>query len=196
VLEIYRKRFGRKSLETAASLNELGLALIANGKMLEAEQVNREALEIRRRRFGDENADVATSKDNLAHACNDNGKFTEAEALVREALATRRRLFGNESQEVADRFATLLSFWSTRGRRRKLKLQCVRPWSCAANSSAPNIRSSRTLYDLLTVELPEAETEAQALNGKPRVAAKGFDNGPTWPKLNTISAIACDRKGT
>jgi len=107
-LDICRKRFGRESLETAASLNELGLALIANGKMVEAEQVNREALEIRRRRFGDENADVATSKDNLAHACNDNGKFAEAETLVREALATRQRLFGNESREVIDSLRNLV----------------------------------------------------------------------------------------
>ena len=107
-LEICRKRFGRKSLEAAASLNELGLALIANSKMLEAEQVNREALEIRRRRFGDENPDVATSKDNLAHACNDDGKFTEAETLVREALATRQRLFGNESREVIDSLRNLV----------------------------------------------------------------------------------------
>src|SRR6266852_3478382 len=37
-LEICRKRFGRESLETAASLNDLGLALIANGRLLEAEK--------------------------------------------------------------------------------------------------------------------------------------------------------------
>jgi serine/threonine protein kinase len=107
-LEISRQRFGRKSLQAAASLNDLGLALIANGKSLEAEKVNREALEIRRRRLPDENADVATSKDNLGHACNDNGKFAEAETLLREALATRRRLFGNESQEVADSLRNLV----------------------------------------------------------------------------------------
>ncbi|HTE89133.1 MAG TPA: serine/threonine-protein kinase, partial [Terriglobales bacterium] len=107
-LKLFRKRFGRESPEAAASLNKLGLALIANGKMREAEQVNREALAIRRRRFGDENVDVATSKDNLAHACNANGKFTEAEALEREALATRQRLFGNESQEVMDSLRNLI----------------------------------------------------------------------------------------
>ena len=50
-LEICRKRFGRESLEAAASLNDLGLALISNGKPLEAEKANREALEIRRRRL-------------------------------------------------------------------------------------------------------------------------------------------------
>src|SRR6185369_5572804 len=58
-LELCRKRFGPESLETAAALNELGLALMRNGKYSQAEQVNREALAIRRRGFGDENKDVA-----------------------------------------------------------------------------------------------------------------------------------------
>src|SRR6267142_952523 len=54
-LAIRRKRFGSESPQAAASLNELGLALLADGKLSEAEQVNREALNIRLRRFGNEN---------------------------------------------------------------------------------------------------------------------------------------------
>ena len=115
-LEICRKRFGPESLEAAASLNDLGLALIANGRLLEAEEVNREALEIRQRRLGEEDPDVATSEDNLAHACNDNAKYTEAEALVRKALTTRRKLFGDESQEVADSLRNLFIILANTGR--------------------------------------------------------------------------------
>src|SRR6266571_883953 len=106
-LAIRRKRFGSESSEVAASLNELGLTLLANGKLSEAERVSREALDIRRRRFGNENADVATSQNNLAHVCTQMGRLTEGEALAREALATRQRLFGNPSVEVADSLRNL-----------------------------------------------------------------------------------------
>src|SRR2546426_1745054 len=107
-LAIRRKRFGSESPQAAASLNELGIALLADGKLSEAEQVNREALGIRRRRFGNENADVATSQNNLAHVYTQMGRLTEAEALAREALATRQRLFGNPSVEVADSLGNLV----------------------------------------------------------------------------------------
>jgi len=60
-LAINRKLFGSESPEATASLNELGLALIARNKMSEAEEVDSEALAIRRRTFGSENAEVATS---------------------------------------------------------------------------------------------------------------------------------------
>src|SRR6266404_5454521 len=107
-LAIRRKRFGSKSPEVAASLNELGLTLMTGGKLSEAAQVNREALDIRRRRFGNENANVATSQNNLAHVYTQMGTLTEAEALAREALATRQRLFGNSSVEVADSLGNLV----------------------------------------------------------------------------------------
>ena len=107
-LGIRQKRFGPKSLEAAASLNELGLTLMANGNLSEAEQVTREALDIRQRHLGKDNADVATSQNNLALVYSQNGKLTEAEALARESLATRQRLFGNESLEVADSLRSLV----------------------------------------------------------------------------------------
>src|SRR5712664_2004629 len=46
-LAIRRKRFGSESSEAAAWLNELGLTLLANGKLSEAERAIREALDIR-----------------------------------------------------------------------------------------------------------------------------------------------------
>ena len=106
-LAIYRNQFGPNSKEAAASLNDLGVALLANGKLFEAEGADIEALAIRRRLFGDENADVAASQNNLAQAYLQHGRLAEAEALTREALGTRRRLFGNEHLEVADSLRNL-----------------------------------------------------------------------------------------
>src|SRR5215831_13191510 len=96
-LAIRRKHFGPESPEAAASLNDLGLALIAREKLSEAAEAHREALEIRRRCFGNEHMDVAVSQDNLAHVYTQTGRPEEAEALAREALATRKKLLGNET---------------------------------------------------------------------------------------------------
>jgi len=99
-LAINRKLFGPESKETAASLNDLGLALWKEGNFAEAESTHREALGIRRRLF--ENADVATSLNNLATVYRHQRRFPEAEALIQEALEIRQKVFGNESLEVAD----------------------------------------------------------------------------------------------
>jgi tetratricopeptide (TPR) repeat protein len=115
-LAIRRKHFGPESPEAAASLNDLGLALIACGKLSGAAEAHRDALEIRRRRFGNENLDVAVSQNNLAHVFTQTGRPAEAEALAREALATRKKLLGNETLEVADSLRNLVIILGERGK--------------------------------------------------------------------------------
>jgi serine/threonine protein kinase len=101
-LAIRRKTFGTESPEVAASLNELGLALMAKNKMSEAEGVYAEAVAIRRRLFGNANADLATSLNGLSSVYRQQERLTEAEPMAREALGIRENLFGHESLEVAD----------------------------------------------------------------------------------------------
>jgi serine/threonine protein kinase/Flp pilus assembly protein TadD len=101
-LEINRRIFGSESPEAAASLNNLGLALMAKRQLPEAERVDREALAIRRRFFGDNNADTATSLNDLGAVYREEGRLTEAEALARQALGIREKLFGAENLDVAD----------------------------------------------------------------------------------------------
>jgi tetratricopeptide (TPR) repeat protein len=60
-LATYRNLLGSESAEAASSLEDLSLALLAQGSLAEAEDTNRQALAIRRRLFGSENAEVATS---------------------------------------------------------------------------------------------------------------------------------------
>src|SRR5438034_6644659 len=153
-LAIRRKRFGSESPQAAASLNELGIALLAGGKLSEAEQVNREALDIRLRRFGNENADVATSQNNLAHVCTQMGRLTEAEALAREALATRQRLFGNPSVEVADSLRTIAVILGDK-----------RQWAEAEAMAREVLDMERSLFG------PEHTRVASALNDVARAAA-------------------------
>jgi len=106
-LVIRRKLFGTESAETAASLNCLGLALIAERKLPEAEAVDTEALAIRRRLFGDENAETATSLNDLSAVYRDEGRLSEAEPMARQALAMREKLFGKDRLEVADSLRNL-----------------------------------------------------------------------------------------
>ena len=99
-LAINRRFFGQDSPATAASLNDLGLALFREGDLAEAESILKEALDIRRRYFGDENADVAASLNDLATVLRHEAKHSESEALIRKGLDIRQKLFGTESLEV------------------------------------------------------------------------------------------------
>jgi serine/threonine protein kinase/tetratricopeptide (TPR) repeat protein len=97
-----RKLFGRNSSETADSLNNLGLTLMAERKLPEAEAIYGQALAIRRRIFGEENAQTVTSLNDLSAVYRDEGRLVEAEPLARQALAIREKLFGKNRLEVAD----------------------------------------------------------------------------------------------
>jgi serine/threonine protein kinase/tetratricopeptide (TPR) repeat protein len=105
-LAIRRKEFGSESLEAAASLNLLGLQLMVQHKLPEAERAHSEALAIRRRRLGDDNADTATSLNDLAAVYRDQGRLAEAEAMALEALGIRRKIQTN-SLDVADSLRNL-----------------------------------------------------------------------------------------
>src|SRR5262245_40862440 len=85
-LAIRRRLFGSESLQVAASLNDLGVDLMAEYRASEAEAVVTEALAIRRRLLGDENAATAISLNDLGAIYRDQGKLIEGEALAREAL--------------------------------------------------------------------------------------------------------------
>jgi len=114
-LAVNRKLFGSESPEAAASLNELGLALIAKNKMSEAEGVDSEALAIRRRFFGNQNTDTATSLNDLSSVYRQQGRLTEAEPMAREALGIREKLFGHERLEVADSLRNLSIILGAKG---------------------------------------------------------------------------------
>ncbi len=101
-LAINRKIFGSKSPEAATSLNNLGLALLAERKLSEAEKVVGEALAIRKNLFGDRNAETATSLNDLSAVYRDEGKLKEADVMARQALKVRQQLFGSENLAVAD----------------------------------------------------------------------------------------------
>jgi tetratricopeptide (TPR) repeat protein len=114
-LTIRRRLFGPESLQVAASLNDLGVDLMAGRRVSEAEGVVAEALAIRRRHLGDENSATATSLNDLGAVYRDQGRLIEGEALAREALRIRRKLREGENLDVADSLRNLCLILGSKG---------------------------------------------------------------------------------
>lgn len=104
---IRRKVSGPETAETAASLNDLGLAYMVENKLPEAEQAHGEAYRIRQKIFGPTNAQTAASLNDLSSVYRQEGKLTEAEAMARTALAVRQKLSIGDSLDVADSLRNL-----------------------------------------------------------------------------------------
>jgi tetratricopeptide (TPR) repeat protein len=104
---IQRTLAGPESLELAASLNELSMALLAEGSLSDAEDAAGKALGIRRRRLGENHPDVAASLNNLGSVYRQKGRLKEAKAATQEALAIRQRLYGTDNLDVADSLRSL-----------------------------------------------------------------------------------------
>ena len=111
-----QKLFGKESGEAAKSLNDLGLALLANNKLAEAEAAHRGALVIRQHLYGDQNAETATSLNDLSSVYRQETKLAQAEPMARQALAIREKLFGHEHLEVADSLRNLSIILGDEGR--------------------------------------------------------------------------------
>jgi tetratricopeptide (TPR) repeat protein len=104
---IRRKVSGPASVETATSLNNLGLVYMVESKLPEAEQSCREAYNIRQNIFGPDNAQTAASLNDLSSVYRQEGKLTEAESMARTALAVRQQLSTGDSLDVADSLRNL-----------------------------------------------------------------------------------------
>ena len=85
-LALNRRLYGPASLQAAASLHDLGLALWREDRLTEAEAADREALTLRRRLLGSTNREVAASLVSLADVYRHAHRPAEATPLVREAL--------------------------------------------------------------------------------------------------------------
>jgi len=115
-LRLRQTRFGGTNEWVAASLNNLGVALIIPASYAEAESILRAALAMRRQLLGNEHPEVATSLHNLAHLVANQGKDPEAETLHWQALAMQERLGRAGSPEVALTLSRLVPILRRQGR--------------------------------------------------------------------------------
>jgi eukaryotic-like serine/threonine-protein kinase len=82
------------ALETAETLQQLGVTHRYRGDLQAAETAMREALAIRETRLPAGHPDLATSMDELGVVLSNQGRYPEAEALYRRALAVREEAYG------------------------------------------------------------------------------------------------------
>ena len=89
-LDRRRELYGTEDTKVAVTLNNLGIALQAQGQTADSESCYREALEIKRKLLGEDHADVALTETQLASLLVASGRREEAITLGRKALATLR----------------------------------------------------------------------------------------------------------
>jgi eukaryotic-like serine/threonine-protein kinase len=100
-LEIRGKNLGARSPRTAASLQNIALALSSLNREAEAEALYREALDIYREAHGPEHTEVATTLTTLGRLKSERGIFESADSLLSEALRISRVRLGDDHPSVA-----------------------------------------------------------------------------------------------
>ena len=80
---------------TLNGVNNLAVLLKAQGKLVEAEPLYREALEGRRRTLGDTHPNTLNSINNFAMLLEAQRKLSEAELLYREAVSGAKKTLGD-----------------------------------------------------------------------------------------------------
>jgi len=91
-VEIARRTRGLEDLDTAISLNSLGVLYESMGEYTKAEPLIQEALRIRQKVLGSEHSDTASSLNNLAMLYHYMGEYAKAEPLYQEALRIDRKV--------------------------------------------------------------------------------------------------------
>ena len=98
---------GRGTWEEARLLNNIGSALLDQGKVTEAETYARHALEITERTVGASHLTMATKLNNLGMVLRTQGKTEEAERLFRRALAIEEGALGPGDLDTAVELSNL-----------------------------------------------------------------------------------------
>jgi len=112
---ILGKEHGRKSVEVAGCLNDLGVLYKTQGVYEKAGPLFQRALAILEKALGPEHPDVATSLINLAGQYRDQGSYEEAELLYERALAIREKVLGPGHPDIAYGLDSLASLYRRRG---------------------------------------------------------------------------------
>lgn len=106
-LAIRRRVLGDDHPDTLVSLSNMGLLLLAQGKLAEAEPYLRETQQEYRLVLGDEHPETLRSISNLGHLMYAQGKLKEAEAYYSEAMEKFRRVIGDEHPDTLTSIASL-----------------------------------------------------------------------------------------
>lgn len=114
-LEIQEKSFGPEHPAVAASLNDLALIYLSEGRSDEAEVLFVRALTIREKIFGLEHPATATFLNNLAEVLRRARKYDDAQRLFQQALDIREKT-GSEHPDMSFSLAGMASVYGNQGK--------------------------------------------------------------------------------
>lgn len=118
-LGIAEQRLGPEHPDTLSWMNDLADALLALGRLEEAELQYRQALEVRDRALGAEHPDTLISNISLAAALIERGRLADAEPLLRRSVAVSERVLGPEHPHTLTSVNNLAVVLEERGRQRE-----------------------------------------------------------------------------
>jgi nucleoside phosphorylase/tetratricopeptide (TPR) repeat protein len=101
---------------TMASMADLALTYIYQGRWKEAEELGVQVMEVRGRVLGPEHPDTLASMANLASTYRDQGRWKEAEELGLQVMEVRGRVLGSEHPDTLTSMANLASTYWNQGR--------------------------------------------------------------------------------
>lgn len=127
-IELGRAANGPSDRGILHDMDNLGFALMEQGKAAEAEKVQRQALEIQRRVLGPDHPDTLGTMTDLAASIEDQGRTSEAIALEREATEGKRRVFGVQDRRTLssmDNLAAMLGMNGQLAESEKLEAETI-----------------------------------------------------------------------
>jgi len=100
-LKIRREAMPTPTMDTASSVNNLGILLLLQGRYDEALPVLQEAVDISRRVGGDQHPELARALENLGNVYYRQGEFDRTLELLDEVMTIRKEVLGENSPDVA-----------------------------------------------------------------------------------------------
>jgi serine/threonine protein kinase/tetratricopeptide (TPR) repeat protein len=100
-LRIRRAVDGRDSMDTASTLDNLGVVVMLQGRLDEAAPLIEESAALIRKLGGDRHPELARALENLGNIYFQRGEYDRVLAVLEEVLAMRREVLGDDSPDVA-----------------------------------------------------------------------------------------------
>ena len=199
VLTIREQAMGPDHPDTALSLNDLGVTILAQDRYDEAKPLFRRALKIREAVLGPNHPDTATSLNNLAQALqHDQGRPEEAEPLFRRALEIREAVLGPDHPDTARTLKDLTRWLRARGRDAEAEQQIRRALEIRQEALDPDHpNTARTLsYRAQLLRDQGRPEEAEPLFRRAleiREAVLGPDHPDTATSLSNLAELLWDQ---
>lgn len=115
-LEIYRALGEIEGTDAARAMNQMGLALVFDGRPAQAEPLFEDSLRVFRDQLGPDHPWVAVTLDSLSEIASRKGDHATAEALGREGVAISRRVFGDVHPDLGQKLNNLSVLLSRGGK--------------------------------------------------------------------------------